>query len=212
MTQNFNQTSVLKNTYFGIFAQDDYRLRPNLTLGFGLRYERETVLDDNNNFGPRFAVAWNPFKGDKTVIRFGGGIFYNRVLLRTVDDFRSGSQEVTFNSASLNVPAGVTVDQNGAVRPFLSTLFPNPLTLDTVIPVNATQSFTVRELSRTGNAFRSLSSDLKIPESYQLNVGFERELFKGVVFEANVTYNKTAHLWREFNPNAPVLPAGNARP
>ena len=208
MTQNFNQTSILKNTYFGIFAQDDYRLRPNLTLGFGLRYERETVLDDNNNFGPRFAVAWNPFRGDKTVIRFGGGIFYNRVLLRTVDDFRSGSQEISFNSGSLNVPSGVSVDQNGAVRPFLSTLFPNPLTLDTVVPVNATQSFTVRELSRTGSAFRSLSSDLKIPESYQLNVGFERELIRGIVFEANVTYNKTAHLWREYNPNAPVLPAG----
>jgi hypothetical protein len=41
---------------------------------YGVRYERETVVDDNNNFGPRAAVAWNPFpKGDKTVVRVGAG-------------------------------------------------------------------------------------------------------------------------------------------
>ncbi|HEX8637551.1 MAG TPA: hypothetical protein VF692_05780, partial [Pyrinomonadaceae bacterium] len=195
------------NNYYGAFFQDDWRIRPNLTIGYGLRYERETVVDDNNNFGPRFSVAWNPFpKGDKTVVRFGAGIFYNRVLLRTIDDFTSGSQQLTFNSASLNLPAGTTV--TGAVlRDFLTAQFPNRLALDTRVPVNATQSFTVEQLSRSGNVFRSIEDDIKIPESYQFNVGFERELFKGIVFETNLTYNKTVHLWREYNPNAPVLPA-----
>lgn len=209
--QNFNTDSEIKNTYFGTFFQDDWRVRPNLTLSYGLRYERETVIDDNNNFGPRASVAWNPFpKDSKTVIRFGAGIFYNRVLLRTVDDFTAGSQEVRFDSRSLNVPAGTSVTAS-VVRDFLSTQFPNRLTLDTVVPVNSTgQTFTVRQLSREGEAFRSLSPDLKIPESYQFNVGFERELFKGLVFETNLTHNRTIHLWREFNPNAPVLPAGFA--
>lgn len=207
MQQNFNNTSEVKNTYFGVFAQDDWRLLSNLTLGFGLRYEQETVIDDDNNFGPRFAVAWNPFpKGNKTVIRFGAGRFYNRVLLRTIDDFTAGSGEIRFDSGSLVIPQGVSLDI-ATVRAFLSTQFPNPLTLDTQIPLNSTTSRSVRELSRMAGAFRSLSSDLKIPESYQFNVGFERELFKGIVFETNYTYNKTAHLWREFNPNAPVLPA-----
>lgn len=207
MQQNFNNTSEVKNTYFGLFAQDDWRVLPNLTLGFGLRYERETVVDDNNNLGPRFAVAWNPFpKGNKTVVRFGAGLFYNRVLLRTVDDFTAGSAEIRFDSGSLVIPTGVTLDI-ATVRAFLSTRFPNPLTLDTQIPLNSTTSRSVRELSRVAGAFRSLSEDLKIPESYQINVGFERELFKGIVFETNYTYNKTAHLWREYNPNAPILPA-----
>ena len=206
--QNFNTESQVKNTYYGLFVQDDWRLRQNLTLNLGLRYERESVIDDNNNFGPRFAVAWNPFpKSTKTVLRFGGGIFYNRVLLRTVDDFTSGSQELRFNSTSLNVPTGITVDAN-TVRNFLSARFPNPLTLDTIVPVNSTNSYTVQQLSRSGSAFRSLSPDLVIPESYQFNAGFEREIFKGIVFETNLTYNKTVHLWREFNPNAPRLPGG----
>ncbi len=208
MQQNFNNTSEVKNTYFGVFAQDDWRVLPNMTLGFGLRYEQETVIDDDNNFGPRFAVAWNPFpKGNKTVVRFGAGLFYNRVLLRTIDDYTAGSAEIRFDSGSLVIPQGVSLDI-ATVRAFLSTQFPNPLTLDTQIPLNSTTTRTVRELSRVAGAFRSLSQDLKIPESYQFNVGFERELFKGIVFEANYTYNKTAHLWREFNPNAPVLPAG----
>ncbi|NOT48316.1 MAG: TonB-dependent receptor [Acidobacteria bacterium] len=207
MQQNFNNESQVKNTYFGMFAQDDWRVLPNLTLGFGLRYEQETVIDDNNNLGPRFAVAWNPFpKGNKTVIRFGAGLFYNRVLLRTIDDFTAGSQEIRFDSGSLVLPQGVSLDI-ATVRAFLSTKFPNPLTLDTRIPLNSTASATVRELSRVAGAFRSISPDIKIPESYQFNVGFERELFKGIVFETNYTYNKTTHLWREFNPNAPVLPA-----
>ncbi len=208
ITQNFDTTSQVRNNYFGVFGQGDWRARPNVTVSYGLRYEKEKVVNDTNNLGPRIAMAWNPFsKSEKTVIRVGAGIFYNRVLLRTIDDFTAGSQELTFNSASPNVPTGITVTQS-FIRDALSLIFPNPLTLDTVIPVNATNSYTIRQLSRSPGAFRSISSDLVVPESYQINAGFEREIFKGMVFETNVTYNKTVHLWREFNPNAPVLPSG----
>ena len=73
--------------------------------------------------------------------------------------------------------------------------------------MNATQTMTVRELAKPG-VFRSLDPNLKIPESYQFNIGFEREIFKGIVFETNFTINKTVRLWREYNANAPALPAG----
>jgi hypothetical protein len=208
LRQNFGGTSELNNKYFGAFIQNDWRARPNLTISTGLRYERETVLDDTNNWGPRFAIAWNPFsKTNKTVIRFGAGIFYNRVLLRTVDDYTADAQTLRLDTNSLNVPAGVTVDL-ARVREFLGTQFPNPLTLGTVIPVNSTNSYTVQQLSRPATVFRSLSPDLVIPESYQLNTGFEREISRAMVLEVNVTYNKTVHLWRESNQNAPMLPGG----
>jgi hypothetical protein len=61
------------------FAQEDWRFRPTLTLSFGLRHEFQSQLDDKNNFAPRVGVAWSPFGDRKTVIRFGGGVFYQRL-------------------------------------------------------------------------------------------------------------------------------------
>src|SRR6185503_11484561 len=46
------------------------------------------------------------------------------------------------------------------------------------------------------------------PESYQLNAGVERDLGRGLSVEANLTFTRGIHLWREFNANAPVLPPG----
>jgi hypothetical protein len=88
--------------YYG-YAQDDFKVRPNLTLNLGVRYEyysvahevkgRSRVFDpacngfcppgspwyfpDRNNFGPRLGLAWSPKAlKDKTVIRAGYGMFY----------------------------------------------------------------------------------------------------------------------------------------
>jgi hypothetical protein len=55
---------------------------------------------------------------------------------------------------------------------------------------------------------RRLDPTLKIPESYQANIGLERQIGKKLVFEANYTWNRGLDLWREFNVNAPRLPNG----
>src|SRR5208283_846170 len=44
----------------GIFAGDEWRVRPNLTLSVGLRYELQTNIQDWKDLGPRVAVAWAP--------------------------------------------------------------------------------------------------------------------------------------------------------
>jgi hypothetical protein len=68
---------------FGGFFQDDWKLRPNLTVGYGLRYERQSNIDSNLNFAPRVYLAWSPDGGAqrqaKTVIRLGFGLFYDRI-------------------------------------------------------------------------------------------------------------------------------------
>jgi hypothetical protein len=196
---NFFTDSTVNNTYYGFFVQDDWRLFSNLALSFGVRYERETILDDTNNWGPRFAFAWSPFKDGKGVIRFGAGIFYNRVLLRTVDDYQRGQNEVIFDTNRVSSTGG----QRDVYLQQLSDNFPNVLTADSPL----VQQY-IADGFNNNAFFRSLEPNLKIPESYQANLGFEREIGRGMVFEANFTYNRTARLWRERNTNAPIVPEG----
>ena len=57
--------------------QDDIRVRKNLTISPGIRYEAQTHLSDYNNFGPRFGVTWSPGKSGKWTLRGSAGIFYD---------------------------------------------------------------------------------------------------------------------------------------
>src|SRR5262249_30955840 len=61
------------------FAQDEMRVRSDLTLTFGLRYDRQSTLADDNNLAPRFAFAFSPGKNYKTVLRGGVGIFHDNL-------------------------------------------------------------------------------------------------------------------------------------
>jgi len=99
-----NPKDSFSNKPLGLFWQDSWRVRPNLTLNYGVRYDVEFppkltaptglalaaynslglqkgIHTDTNNFQPRIGLAWDP-KGDgKTVIRSSYGIFYDHPLL-----------------------------------------------------------------------------------------------------------------------------------
>jgi Carboxypeptidase regulatory-like domain len=73
----------------GAFAGDDWRVRPNVTLSLGLRYETQTNIHDWRDFAPRLAFAWAPAGSaknprPKTVLRAGFGTFYDRFALANV--------------------------------------------------------------------------------------------------------------------------------
>ncbi len=221
--QNFGTAADVKNTYWGIFINDELRARPNLTISYGLRYEKETAVTDNNNVGPRIGIAWDPLGKGKGVVRFGGGIFYNRVLLRTVGDFiqNTSGELISFDSNFIGTTG--TVNKRERILATIAQQFPNGFAspeeirnaitstncglLNAPVACTADLGF-LANTGTSGNPLRTVDPDLRIPESYQFNVGFEREIAKGFVFEANYTWNKTAHLWREYNPNVPILPAG----
>ncbi|HEU4710501.1 MAG TPA: carboxypeptidase regulatory-like domain-containing protein [Pyrinomonadaceae bacterium] len=78
-----NPFATVDQTDLGVFVQDDWRIRPNITLSYGLRYEIQTNTDSKYDFAPRVAMAWSPGAANsarppKMVIRFGTGFFYNR--------------------------------------------------------------------------------------------------------------------------------------
>ncbi len=67
------------------FIQDEWRIRPDLLLSAGVRWDWLNAVPDSNNFAPRISLAWSP--GDrKTVIRAGIGIFYDRMRTSTYSD------------------------------------------------------------------------------------------------------------------------------
>ncbi|HYY42420.1 MAG TPA: TonB-dependent receptor, partial [Pyrinomonadaceae bacterium] len=76
-TQRAGDARVAHTQYqLGAYWQDDWRARKNLTLSFGLRYEWQNHLRDQNNFAPRLGFAWSPFKRGPT-LRGGAGLFYD---------------------------------------------------------------------------------------------------------------------------------------
>ncbi len=67
--------------FYAAYVQDSWKVLPNLTLDFGLRYELDDRTDpvptDRNNFAPRFSFAWSPTNDGQTTVRGGYGIFYS---------------------------------------------------------------------------------------------------------------------------------------
>jgi hypothetical protein len=91
----------------GAYIGDSWKIKPNLTASFGVRYVRDTGRTDsdlntiqvlnqflpgegnpvdqpNNNLGPQLGVAWDPKSDGKMVIRAGIGIFYENVIWNNV--------------------------------------------------------------------------------------------------------------------------------
>jgi hypothetical protein len=65
------------NMLGGVYVQDDIRVRRNLSLSPGLRYEVQTHVHDFNNLGPRMGVTWSPGANGRTSLRASAGIFYD---------------------------------------------------------------------------------------------------------------------------------------
>ena len=200
--QRFQTESTQRNIYTGVFAQDQWRLLSKLVLSYGVRYENESIVRDLNNWAPRVALAYDPFRSGKTVLRLGAGLFYNRALLRTIDDFTLGAQSISFDTNNLRDSVTGRILTDAQQRAFIAAhiRFPEALTPDSPV---------VKQFGTLQTTFsRRLDPALRIPESYQVNVGLEREVGRSLVFEANYTFNRGIHLWREFNANAPLLPRG----
>jgi hypothetical protein len=76
--QRGNGHVVFWEKVIGGFIMDEFRLRPNLQVTAGLRYDWQNYFHDNNNVAPRFSFAYAPGTKRNLVIRGGAGLFYDR--------------------------------------------------------------------------------------------------------------------------------------
>ena len=120
----------LHNEQFAAFAQDDWHIKPRVTVNLGLRYELTSVMKDSNSqlgnfdpslglvqvgkqisspfnvdpldFSPRVGVAWDVRGDGKTVVRAGGSLMYEQLPLNV---FIAVSNQLGINQ----VPTGASI-------------------------------------------------------------------------------------------------------
>jgi hypothetical protein len=181
-----NPLTSVSQIDLGPFVQDDWKVRPDLMLNLGLRYENQNNISSSFNFAPRFGFAWSPGstpqKSGKTVIRGGAGIFYDRV-----------SESLTMTANRLN---GISQQQFIVTNP---DFFPN---VPSIASLNA--------ISPPDTIYR-LSPNLRTPYTIQSAISIERALPHGLT--AGVVYlnARTLHQLRTLPINAP-LPGTGVRP
>jgi hypothetical protein len=145
----------------GLYVEDDWRVRPNFTLSYGLRMEAQNQIGDHGDFAPRIGFAWglgSAKSAPKTVLRAGFGMFYDRF-----------NQGFVLQSIRLN---GVNQVQYISLQP--EAFYPN-------IP-DQTSAF----LSAASTTIRQIDPKLRSPYMMQSAVTLERQLSKSGT--ASVTY------------------------
>jgi hypothetical protein len=85
-TQRIGDPTVQYRQYqFGWYVQDDYRLRKNLTISYGVRHELQNHVPGKFNVAPRFGFVWSPKKSGSITLRGGAGIFYDWFSAQTYE-------------------------------------------------------------------------------------------------------------------------------
>jgi uncharacterized membrane protein YgcG len=183
-------TVSARSTDLGIYAEDDWKIRPNLTFSYGLRFETQNFIPDHHDFAPRLSAAYGV--GKKTVIRVGAGIFYDRFALgnqlSVVRNNGVNQQLFTLSAGSGVLPATCTPSAVGACEALATN---SGLLTERVIESNAVAGF----------------HNLTSPEQIQENIGVDQQLFKGATLSENYQHIRGVH---QFNSDVPnYSTAGN---
>jgi hypothetical protein len=159
----------------GLYVQDDFRLRPNITLSYGLRFETQNAIHDHRDFAPRIGFAWGIGGGKntaKTVLRAGYGLFYDRF-----------DEEFVLNANRMN---GVTQQQYLVSAPTFYPLLPD---LSSLTP----QTQTIRQIS----------PNLHAPYIMQSAISLERQVTKIANVTVSYLNSRGVHQFVSLNINAP---------
>jgi hypothetical protein len=210
-----NPNGDISQTDIGVYWQDDWRIRPNFTFSYGIRYENQTNANSHFNFAPRIAFAWSPgaansTKPPKTVIRGGAGFFYDRV-----------SEGIYLSEERNN---GVTLQSFTVPEPFINAAPPtlaqiitsravydllNTFKCNTGGPTNCVASVpSVAGFNPTQQAIIRVAPNMATPVMYLMGTQVEHQLPRNMSVYTGVSVVRRLHAQRIRDINAP-LPGSN---
>jgi hypothetical protein len=177
------------------FFQDDWRIKPNLMLGLGIRYEAQNWLRNHTDWAPRLALAWSPGRassgGGKTVIRAGYGWFYDRFTVPSGFSSFAGAPYViqAIHDNRVNQQSYV-VNNPGFFNPNVAATQNQITAAPSAVP-----------------SYHTVDSKFRAALNMQAGVGVDRQFTKA--FTANLTYLFTqgVHQYLSNNVTAPAFNA-----
>ncbi|WP_446742447.1 carboxypeptidase regulatory-like domain-containing protein [Silvibacterium acidisoli] len=166
----------------GIYAEDTWKVRPNFTVSYGMRYETQTQISDHADFAPRFGASYS-INGGKNkppiaVFRGGYGLFYTRFASTNVLEAKrqNGIDQV---GISVNSP----------------NFYPGTCSSD---PANCTGD------TDSSPTIFSINPFLRAPYVSVGGFSMDKPIGKHVSISANYLYQRGVHLYLTRNINAPM--------
>jgi hypothetical protein len=180
----------------GVYAEDDWKIRPNMTLSYGLRYETQNGIGDHADWAPRIGFAWGlggkKNAQPKTILRSGFGIFYDRfaqsLILQTERLNFANQQQFTIKKKN---PADLA-DQACLVQAYasgISSMAPSCL---------------------PGVTAYSINSNLQAPYTIQAVASVERQITKTAT--TTITYVHSHGVHQLFSVNTAFDPLASPAP
>lgn len=171
------------------------------------------VRQPNHNFAPQLGIAWDPWKNGKTVFRGGVGLFYENVIFNNVLFDRPGrlQQGLFFGNVApciFGTPSPLVMpDGSGTVNPTfcgqaigvvagqIAALQAQYQAATVIAGVSANPSFIGSTLTAAANSTGTnlFAPNYQTPRSFQMNVGVQRELWRGTVLSADYVRNVQTH-------------------
>ena len=194
------QGNVLDNVNMvdvGAFVGDDWRVKPNLTLSLGLRFETQTDIHDWHDWAPRIGFAWAPGQSKNnprpaTVFRGGFGIFYDRVsesVIETAQRYSTEQQQYIVTGSQTPIP----------YNPILAAGVPAP-----GFPAQGIPPGLNVDLSTIPHTVQLLDSNLHAPYILQEAFTVERQLPKNTTISESYVNSHGLHELRSEDINAPL--------
>jgi hypothetical protein len=189
-TQTFGNPLISQhNPNVGFYGQDQWRVRPGLTLNAGLRYDLQflkTISTDTNNLSPRVGLAWSPFASGNTVVRASFGLFYDRVPLRALANTLLSAGNTTDIASAQQLSVSLQPTQTGA--PLFPTILPS---VSSGVLLN----------------FTTMDPHLQNAYSEQASLEIERQIGSRSTFAVNYQHVRGTHLIVSVNLNTPACTA-----